>query len=317
MGFDMLLGNDRLKQNLSGAISRGRLSHFYLISGPEGSGKRTLARLLAAAALCSGAEKPCMQCSHCRKVMAGTHPDLIFVDDPEKKHIPVELIRSARADIYVQPNEADRKIYLFPRAQDMLPPSQNALLKILEEPPSYGVFFLLTNNAEVLLPTVRSRCTELTLTALPEQVVLTALQREFPNADPQLVKAAAARSGGYLGQAKSLMTSSEDASQTSLQFLQSYAKKDIMGMVSVLVPMEKWKRDTLIEELDCWIKALTNALTARSGMPATEPVADAIRASRTGQELMTAISALQKAMDYAQRNVSVGAICGYLSWVLR
>ena len=159
MGFDELLGNDRLKQNLTGSLARGRFSHFYLISGPAGSGKKTLARLLAAAALCAGSRKPCLQCSHCRKVMAGTHPDFITVDDPEKRYVPIDLVRSATADMYIQPNEAERKIYMFPRAQDMQIPSQNALLKILEEPPAYGVFFLLTDNANKMLPTVRSRCT--------------------------------------------------------------------------------------------------------------------------------------------------------------
>ena len=76
-----------------------------------------------------------MTCNTCRKVMEDIHPDFITIDDPEKKTVPVDLIRQARADIYIQPNESDHKIYLFPRAQDMGIPGQNALLKILEEPP--------------------------------------------------------------------------------------------------------------------------------------------------------------------------------------
>ena len=75
MGFDDLLGNQRLKENLISSLSRGRISHFYLISGPEGSGRHTLARLLASAILCQGEDKPCLRCSHCRKVLADTHPD--------------------------------------------------------------------------------------------------------------------------------------------------------------------------------------------------------------------------------------------------
>lgn len=118
MGFEGLFGNQQLKENLRNSVGRGHISHFYLISGPAGSGKRTLSRLLGAALLCQGQQRPCLQCSACRKVMANTHPDFITVDDPEKKTVPVDLIRQARADIYVQPNEADRKIYLFPRAQD-------------------------------------------------------------------------------------------------------------------------------------------------------------------------------------------------------
>ena len=317
MGFEALLGNERLKQNLSGAISRGRLSHFYLISGAEGSGKHTLAQLLAAAALCTGSQKPCLQCSHCRKVMAHSHPDFITVDDTEHKYVPVELIRSASADLYVQPNEADRKIYLFPRAQDMLPPSQNALLKILEEPPSYGMFILLTDNAQALLPTVRSRCTELSLSALPDSILLPQLQQAFPQATTEQLTGAMRRSGGYLGQAKRLLEESENISETTAKFLQSFARSDALGIATVLVPMEKWKRDMLIEELQQWLLTLSNALTSRSGIPATQPMADVIRSSRSAEELINAISALQKAIGYAQRNVSPGAVCGYLSWALR
>ena len=317
MGFDMLLGNDRLKQNLAGAFARNRVSHFYLIAGPAGSGKKTLARLLAAAAMCSGENRPCLSCSHCRKVMAGTHPDFITIDDPEKKHVPVELIRNARSDVFIQPNEADRKIYLFPRAQDMRVEAQNALLKILEEPPAYGVFLLLTDNAEKLLPTVRSRCTELSLQALPETVLRSALEKACPQAAPQQISGAISRSGGYLGQAMEILQESEDATQTTTAFLQAYANSDSFGLTQVLVPMEKFKRDALVEELERWLPVLADALCARSGSTPTQPMADKICAARSGQDLIRAISALQKAIDYARRNISPGAVCGYLQWELR
>lgn len=317
MGFDMLLGNDRLKQNLAGAFARNRVSHFYLIAGPAGSGKKTLARLLAAAAMCSGENRPCLSCSHCRKVMAGTHPDFITIDDPEKKHVPVELIRNARSDVFIQPNEADRKIYLFPRAQDMRVEAQNALLKILEEPPAYGVFLLLTDNAEKLLPTVRSRCTELSLQALPETVLRSALEKACPQAAFQQIAGAIGRSGGYLGQAMEILQESEDATQTTTAFLQAYANSDSFGLTQVLVPMEKFKRDALVEELERWLPVLADALCARSGSTPTQPMADKICAARSGQDLIRAISALQKAIDYARRNISPGAVCGYLQWELR
>ena len=317
MSFSPLLGNQRIKDNLSGAISKGRISHFYLISGPYGAGKHTLARLLAAAILCRGHDRPCLNCSHCRKVLGGNHPDFITIDDPEKKTVPVDLIRDARADMYIRPNEAEHKIYLFPRAQDMGIPGQNALLKVLEEPPSYGVFILLTDNPQKLLPTVRSRCTELAMTALPEALARRQLQQQFPQADPADIAAAVSRSGGYLGQAQAILEEGAALPPQTEEFLQSYAHRDTYGLTQVLVPMEKWKRDQLIPVLQQWAAFLEGALVSRSGIPTATPKAADINRGRSPQELNAAIAQLQKAIEYAHSNVSPAAVCGYLEWVLR
>ena len=317
MGFEGLLGNERLKENLKTSVSRNRLSHFYLISGPAGSGKRTLARLLAAALLCRSEDKPCLHCPACRKVMADTHPDFITIDDPEKKTVPVELIRQARADIFVQPNEADRKIYLFPRGQDMGIPGQNALLKVLEEPPAYGVFLILTDNPEKLLPTIRSRCVELSLHGLPEQVLRRQLQQTFPDTEQEAISAAIARSGGYLGQAKALLEEGNTISPQTKGFVQSFCQRDTVGLLQVLVPMERWKREQLLETLFQWTELLQSALVCRSGMPVLSAMARELSTARSSPELMDAVRHLQKAIQYTQGNVSVAAICGYLEWALR
>ncbi len=317
MGFESFLGNQRLKENLTSSLSRGRISHFYLISGPEGSGKHTLAKLLAAAILCSGNDKPCGACTPCRKVMDGNHPDFITIDDPEKKTVPVDLIRKARADIYIQPNESEHKIYLFPRAQDIGLPGQNALLKVLEEPPKYGVFILLTDNPEKLLPTVRSRCTELQLHALPEQLLRQKLQQEFPAASAEDIAGAVMRSGGYLGQAKKLLADGDSIPQQTMDFVSAYAGRNVLGLLQVLVPMEKWKRDQLIPILNSWIELTEAALANRAGLPAVSPLVRRLSEGRTAPELKTAIGHLQKAAQYAQGNVSPAAICGYLEWALR
>ena len=317
MGFEQLLGNPQLRENLSRSIQNGHISHFYLISGPAGSGRHTLARLLAAAILCRGNGKPCLGCDPCRKVMESSHPDFITIDDPEKKNVPVDLIREARADIYIQPNEADYKIYLFPRAQDMLPPAQNALLKVLEEPPKYGIFILLTDNPERLLPTVRSRCTELALQPLPEVLLRTELAREFPDASAEALEAAILHSGGFLGQAKQVLTDGAVLLPQTEAFLAAYLSRDAVSLVQTLVPMEKWKRDQLIPALEQWTAQLQRALSCRCGMPAVSPQIRELSTRRTAQELMQGISALQKCTEYAQQNVSPAAICGYLSWELR
>lgn len=317
MSFEALLGNEQLKKNLARSISMGHISHCYLISGPEGVGKRTLARLLAAAILCRGAQKPCMTCPACRKVMAGAHPDFITVDDPEKKTVPVDLIRQARADMYIQPNESDYKIYLFPRAQDMGLPGQNALLKVMEEPPKYGVFLLLADNPNKLLPTVRSRCTELKLLPLPQDVLLTRLKEEFPAAAREDLLAAAARSNGFLGQARALLESGRTVSPQTLGFLKAVGEKDALELIQTLVPMERWKRDELVQTLNEWLELTENALLCRSGMDTVSPHARRLAKERTGRELMEIITRLQKAIAYTRANVSPAAVCGYLEWELQ
>ncbi len=314
MGFEGLLGNERLKENLRMSVGRGRISHFYLISGPVGSGKRTLAKLLSAAILCQGEKKPCLSCNACRKVMGDTHPDCITVSDPDHKTVAVKIVRDARADMYVMPNESSRKIYIFP--QELGIEGQNALLKILEEPPEYGVFILLSDNPEKLLPTVRSRCTELSLLALPEQVLGQALKAEFPDADEESLCAAISRSGGYLGQAKALLCEGAVSPQTEA-FVHSFAQRNAVGLLQVLVPMEKWKRDQAIPEWQVWLQLLTDALTCHAGQKATSPLSRQLSETRSSQELMQAISVLQKIIEYAQGNISVAAICGYLQWTLR
>lgn len=315
MGFEALLGNERLKDNLTGSLRRGHISHFYLICGPEGSGKHTLAKLLAAAILCGKDGAPCGRCSVCRKVFDGNHPDFITVTDPEHKNIAVKIVREIRDDVFIRPNEAEHKIYLF--AQDLGTEGQNALLKVLEEPPPYGVFMLLTDNPEKILPTVRSRCRELNLTALPDAVLRSALQQRFPEASAEDVTAAMTRSGGFLGQAIRILESGEAVSPQTAAFAESFAARDILALTSLLVSMEKYKRDQLLETFSQWLEVLEAALADRSGMHAPSAQSRMLSASRSSQELFDAIKNLKKASAYAGGNVSPAAVCGWLVWVLR
>lgn len=316
MGFEGLLGNDRLKENLTRSLSRGRGGHFYLICGPEGSGKHTLAKLLAAALMCTDANRPCGSCAQCRKVMNGSHPDFITVDDPEKKTVPVDLIRQARTDMYIQPNEGQRKIYLFPRAQDMGIPGQNALLKVLEEPPAYGVFLLLADNPQKLLTTVRSRCVELSLSPLSEELLRRELRFRFPEVQNDTLSAVCSRSGGYLGQALHLLSGDGEVLQETTDLVRAFASKSRLGLTQVLVSMEKWKRDRLIDALQQWKALFAEALACRGGGTAVSPLARDLSSSRGPDELLAAIRQLDQCIEYAQGNVSPAAICGYLIWAL-
>ena len=315
MGFEGLLGNTRLKENLKTGAARGKLSHFYLISGPEGSGKKTLARLLGAASLCQGEDKPCLACASCRKVMADTHPDFITVADPEHKTVPVKMVRQYREDMFIRPNEAEKKIYLFP--QELGVEGYNTLLKVLEEPPSYGVFILLTDNPEKILPTVRSRCTELSLLPLSPELLGQALRKAFPDAQEDTLCGAVERSGGYLGQALKLLEEGLDTDPQTTGFQESFIRRDPLALMEVLVPMEKWKRDQVLPVLNRWAELLQQALVCRSGSKVLSEGARQMAAQRSAAELLNALRCVQMAIEYTRGNCSVAAVCGYLAWALR
>lgn len=146
-------------QRLREAAARGTLSHALIFSGP---GERTAAARYAAAAMecTAGGERPCLACPDCRKVIRDIHPDVVFVRDEEHAEISVDVVRRARADAFIRPNEGARKIYIFEDCSLLTEKDQNVLLKTVEEGPAYAAFFFCTENAAALLQTIRSRCVE-------------------------------------------------------------------------------------------------------------------------------------------------------------
>ena len=150
------------------AATRGTLSHALLFTG---NGDLAAAASYAAAALeCVGTgERPCGVCPACRKVLAGIHPDVITVRDPDHKSIAVDVVRDIRADAYIRPNEGTRKVYVFPDCALLTEQDQNVLLKVVEEGPPYAAFLFCAENAAVVLQTLRSRCVELKLHPAEEQ----------------------------------------------------------------------------------------------------------------------------------------------------
>jgi len=213
--FPQLLGNERLKKIIGADILSGKLGHAYILEGPPGSGRHTAARAASAALNCEKRDDPasplpCGQCLSCRKIAAGVSPDVLPIRRPEgKATIGVDVIRTLREDLYIIPNENEYKIYILEEADLMTAQAQNALLLSLEEPPRYAVFFLLTENTDALLETIRSRAPVLRMELFPAET-LASLLRENPKfrtaaSDSAFFAECVSASGGALGRAEILL----------------------------------------------------------------------------------------------------------------
>ena len=155
MRFAGFEGNQSAKRILSSFVDRGRIPHAVLIEGPAGSGRRTLAKILAQAAVCiSSGEKPCGVCGHCRKMSSGNHPDVLMIGgEGPSSSFPVETVREIRSSAYILPNEAEYKVLILSGASGTSTgrriPAENR-----EEPPPHLLFILTCEP--FLLPTIRS-----------------------------------------------------------------------------------------------------------------------------------------------------------------
>ncbi len=210
--LNALIGNDALRARLGADLQENKLSHAYLIEGASGSGKRTLARQLCAALACTertGDRLPCGRCLACRKVLEGNCPDVRIIRPREDRTtIGVDDIRFVRADVLVEPNDLNHKIYIIEQADTMTEQAQNALLLTLEEPPSYVVFLLLCERSEKMLETIRSRAPRLRMQPLSMDVVrayLKETERAFVALPAEEQDAILMIANGSIGRAKELL----------------------------------------------------------------------------------------------------------------
>lgn len=160
LSFEDFRGQSAHIAQLESDFASHAFVHAYLLSGPRGTGKKSVARLCAMAALCRGeGKKPCGVCGPCRRVLSDTHPDVHTVQ-PEKgkQTIGVDVLRDVLSEVSVKSFEGTTKALIFPEAERMTPAAQNCLLKTLEEPPQDTVFFLITDQPGALLATITSRC---------------------------------------------------------------------------------------------------------------------------------------------------------------
>jgi DNA polymerase III subunit delta' len=239
MGFKDFRGNGEVVQRLRDMLARNRFPHAVVLAGPRGSGKYTLALMLARALNClespttDGLPDFCGKCVNCARIgqagdldarfaeavearenlretdkketriLVQTHPDVLVIPpDPPQMMIKVDQVRKVIGSIYFRPQEARERVYIFTDSAFMKE-AANSLLKVLEEPPEFATIFLLTENAGELLPTIRSRSATFTLGALPVAEIEEYLGKERPDWNAKQRGLVARLAEGAVGRARS------------------------------------------------------------------------------------------------------------------
>jgi DNA polymerase III subunit delta' len=299
MPFRDITGHRRLLDLLARSIRRGRLPPSLLFAGPAGGGKRATAVALAQALNCleprisaPDSHDACGRCSACRRIARGIHPDVLVLEPGDTGTIKVEQVRDVIDRAAFRPFEGMRRVVIIDEADALFPAAQNALLKILEEPPPSSMFVLVTARPDMLLPTVRSRCIRLWFPR-HQGADVDADARDV--AERVLTHAAATtETAKRIEGAKDLLTNTGGTSAGDREQLSAYLR----AMASVL-------RDVEVLAVRADPSALAN--------PELRPALERLVPAYEGERGVRAFTAIDRALAALDRNAGVKVVA---DWVM-
>ncbi len=263
-GFNAIIGNDLIKDQLKSAIKTKAIRHAYMLTGEKGMGKKTLAEAFLLELFCEETDdsrRPCLSCPQCKKILSGNHPDVIYIRHEKPAVISVDEIREQLMDTTdIKPYLGKYKVYVIPDADKMTPQAQNAVLKTLEEPPAYVIILMLVNDDRSLLDTVRSRVIKESLRPLTDNAVREYLQENL-GASGEMAEICVAFSKGNLGRAISLYQSDTFADwyQRIMKIIRNLRNMDSTDLRVEIGKLQSECPDLLeaLDLIELWYRDLT------------------------------------------------------------
>ena len=250
--MERALGQNHIYEHFKNAIAAGKLSHAYILHGERGMGKLNIAKEAAKAIQCesNAPEKTdktgeaCGQCKSCHQAESDNQPDIKYVT-PAKKTLGVDDIREQiNDDALIKPYGSPYKIYIIPKSDTMTVQAQNALLKTIEEPPSYAIFILLAANTDAFLPTILSRCVMLNARTVAEGEIVDELKNKYGVGDYD-AKVAASFAGGNIGKAEKLISSDsfKDSKNSVTDLVRDVANGGMEAIAKAVKDLNDYKDD--------------------------------------------------------------------------
>lgn len=261
-----LINNNNNYKTLASWKQSGRFVHGILLEGAKGSGKASFGAYIAKSILCDKSP-PCGECSACLKVEKNIHPDfLTYEGEGGARSFHVDLVREIRTEAFVVPNDGDRKVFLLKNAQEMTVQAQNALLKIIEEPPE-GVFFILTcENQNQMLATIRSRVAVLTMETPDVRDTAKFLAERYPESPKEEIEALAVHTKGNIGRAIEILENQDEDSSGYNSAVKTWQALETGREHDALVALSAFERNKqgFLEQLEL-IKSIVVDQILKSG----------------------------------------------------
>ncbi len=314
MGFSTVLGQDDLKKKLLDQIQGDTLSHAYLIYGDPGLDPQGFAKTFAQGILCkeSRGEIPCGKCIPCKKVLGHNHEDLIIYSQETLK---VEDIRGLEKDMHIKPYSRGKKIYIINHGEGITPQGQNALLKTLEEPPSFGIILMVARAKEALLPTIQSRCQGLGLKPVPGEEMYRALKNTWGYPEDK-AREAVNIAGGKMKTALRYLEDEnyENRRKHLFSLFENMAEKGITESLEALEALSV-EKDQVEEVLDLSFTFFRDLLLYKQLQDPQwlihkdqEAIIKTLEKKSTNNGILKALEEVEKLQSYTRANVSAKSI---------